>query len=803
MRAIRSGVYHRVSVVSFVTMVWLLSIASQAEHIIGGDLSMQAIVTTPGLFRLQLNQYWDETKTGNGNRDVAVRLLIYRKQNPVLIESVNLVLQETLPLTFDNAACAALRQLNFTQARYYDTHQFDPKRYTDPGGYYIVWERCCRNDALTNVNTGTIAGVAMTFYLEFPPMIKNGTMFKNSAPNFRLPNGSYICINKSFTFNVDAIDADGDQLRYSLVTPLNGYTTRASPISENDAPRSSYPIIAWGSGYSLTNIIPGKPPLTINPTTGQLSVRASQEGLFLFTVQCEEYRNGQRIGVVRRDFQLPVVDCSKNTPPPAVVLANGKPVSELSWCRSQPQPLVLSVEKNPVWAYQWQKDGTNLRGSTSDTLHIHESGTYTVVKSQANVCANDTTSQAVKITLATTSPVSMSLIGPKPYCAGDTVTIQAEGTPDTQYHWQRDGVSISGEQRATLRVYQSGQYTVLTQSPSAVCAGLDSINVTINTRPTVQLTASALVFCPDASVQLGASSNQSNSRYVWQRNNAKLTDTTSRMDANQAGVYQVIVTALTGCTAISEKLTLTLYDRPAVQLDSIAPMCGTGNPAVSLRGEPTGGTFAGDGVQGNQFDPTAAGVGRHKLMYTVTSDQGCRNTQSRWVDVSGGPTLTGQTTYGIVKGNRVQLVTRADEPISRYRWEPPESLSEVDIASPVATPKETTTYQLTAANGIGCSSTLSVLVEVVEPLYIPSAFSPNADGVNDLWIIPNISSFPDCEVSVFNRWGELVFYSQGYTQPWDGTYRQTFVQTGLYTYQIRTGVNSLPATYRGQLTVIH
>ncbi|UFH53023.1 gliding motility-associated C-terminal domain-containing protein [Spirosoma sp. KNUC1025] len=793
-------VHHRVVVRVVTGLIWLLSNTVQANHIIGGDVSMRAVGSTPGLFQIELTQYWDQTKISVGNGDASVRVLIYRKQNPILIESINISLQETLPLTFDNELCAKLRQLNFVQARYYATKQFDPQKYTDPGGYYIVWERCCRNDALTNVDAATADGVAMTFYLEFPPMTKNGSTFKNSSPEFRFPNGSYLCLNKPFTFNASATDADGDQLRYSLVTPLNGYTTRTSPTSTDSSPRASYPVIAWAQGYNLATIIPGNPPLTINATTGQLNVTASQQGLFLFSVQCEEFRNGVRIGVVRRDFQLPVVDCSKSTPPPAVVMANGKAVTDLSWCQSQ--PLVLTVDKNPLWAYQWKKDGDNIRGATSDTLLVQGSGTYTVVKSQANVCSNDTTSQAIKVTLMTNAPVSMSLVGTQPYCTGDTITIQAEGTSDTKYRWRRNGVDMSGEQRAILRVRQSGLYTVLTQSPSAVCDGRDSINVTFNDRPTAQLNAPALAFCPDTSVPISVTSSQSNPQYSWRLNNTTLTNSASQLNATEAGTYQVTVTAPSGCTAVSNNLTLIQYDVPTVLLDSIAPVCGTGSPAVQLKGEPAGGTFAGDGVQGSLFDPAAAGVGQHALSYTIVSNDGCRVSQTRWAEVSAGPTLTGPTTYEIVKGGSVQLVTQANEPISLYRWEPPGTLNQTDIASPVAMPVETTTYQLTAVNGLGCPSTLSVLVEVAEPLYIPSAFSPNSDGVNDSWIIPNISSFPRCEVSIYNRWGELVFFSRGYSKPWDGTFRQALVQTGIYTYQIRTGADLLPATYSGQLTVI-
>ncbi len=777
----------------------LFSLGAQATHIIGGDMSMRAVGTTPGLFLLQLNQYWDETKTSSANRDASVTLLVYRKQNPVLVEQITLLLKETLPLTFDNAACATLRQLNFTQAKYYETYQFDTSKYTDPGGYYIVWERCCRNDNLTNVNSNTADGAGMVFYLEFPPMIKNGARFSNSAPDFRLPNGDYICINKPFTFNAGATDADGDQLKYSLVTPLNGYTNRSVPSSFDQSPRDDYPTVSWAPGYSLTNIIPGNPPLTISPSTGQLTVRASQVGLFLFSVQCEEYRNGVLIGVVRRDFQLPVVDCSKNTPPPAVVMANGKPASDVAWCGSN--PLVLTVEKNPLWAYQWQKDGANLRGSTTDTLQVTASGLYTVVKSQANVCANDTMSQAVKVTVSASQPVKLSVTTPAPYCSGDTVILQADGQPGTHYQWRRDGQALGSDQ-ATLRVYQSGTYRVSTTSSLAACDGLDSLQITINAVPTVRITAASAKLCPDSTVQLTATTVGGN-QYLWQRDNVRLTDTTRVLMAGQVGRYQVIASAPTGCTALSNNYELGQFDRPIVQFDSLAPVCITNPAVVSLKAQPAGGIYAGAGVQGSNFDPVAAGVGRHKLTYTVTSTDGCRASENRWAVVSPGPILTGQTRYGLVKGGSVQLQTQSDEPIRRYQWAPPTALSQTDIASPEASPLETTPYQLTAISVSGCLATFSVLVEVTEPLYIPSAFSPNADGLNDAWEIPNISSFPQAEVSIYNRWGELLFFSKGYTQPWDGTFHQQVVQTGVYTYQIRTLNGSQATTYRGQLTVIH
>lgn len=80
-----------------VVLLLLTATGLRATHIIGGDISMQAVGTTPGLFRIQLNQYWDQTKTGTGNRDPFITLLVYRKQNPRLVDTLRLSLREELP----------------------------------------------------------------------------------------------------------------------------------------------------------------------------------------------------------------------------------------------------------------------------------------------------------------------------------------------------------------------------------------------------------------------------------------------------------------------------------------------------------------------------------------------------------------------------------------------------------------------------------------------------------------------------------------------------------------------------------
>jgi gliding motility-associated-like protein len=291
-------------------------------------------------------------------------------------------------------------------------------------------------------------------------------------------------------------------------------------------------------------------------------------------------------------------------------------------------------------------------------------------------------------------------------------------------------------------------------------------------------------------------------QYRWRRNDLDLTSRQTTLRVTESGRYTVLARPDSAACDSRDSLQITFNQRPTVQWDSIPPVCQINGTSVALGAAPAGGIYAGTGIVGNRFDPTVAGPGRHRLTYTFTTPGGCVAKQTRWAVVAPGLTLTGPTDYQINQGDSVRLLTSASQPVSQYRWEPPTALSQADVASPVATPGQTTAYQLTAVSASGCASTLGVRVEVKgRLLYIPSAFSPNADGVNDSWVIFNSSLFPRCEVQVYDRWGELVFYSQGYSQPWDGTYRQVPVRAGLYTYLIRTEPGLRGTIYTGQLTV--
>lgn len=211
------------------------------------------------------------------------------------------------------------------------------------------------------------------------------------------------------------------------------------------------------------------------------------------------------------------------------------------------------------------------------------------------------------------------------------------------------------------------------------------------------------------------------------------------------------------------------------------------------------GVYSGKGVQPDGvFDPADAGLGSHIITYTYTSQTNCLATLSQTIDVLKDPYAAD---YSIVinPGESVRLKPVYVGDQLTYRWAPAEGLTDVTSPNPTVSPARTTTYSVNIANA-ACSYIAKITVNVAELPTPVNAFSPNGDGVNDLWAIKNIQLFPIAEVNVYNRYGIPVFYAKGLSGLWDGTYNNRPVPAGVYYYLIRTTATGKPIT--GVVTVI-
>ena len=196
--------------------------------------------------------------------------------------------------------------------------------FNDPDGYAIVWERCCRNWATDNlINPGWNG---MTYELHFPPIVdSNNQPFINSSPKLFPPLSDYACINQLFYIDFAGTDDDGDSIVYSMAAPLDDHQPNDAGISALPDPTPPpHPIVDFKPGYTVNNMVPGNPPLSIS-SDGFITVTPSQVGLYVFSVTADEYRNGIKIGQARRDFQMLVVDgCNPPDPPEALVKVPGE-----------------------------------------------------------------------------------------------------------------------------------------------------------------------------------------------------------------------------------------------------------------------------------------------------------------------------------------------------------------------------------------------------------------------------------------------------------------------------------------------
>ena len=141
--------------------------------------------------------------------------------------------------------------------------------------------------------------------------------------------------------------------------------------------------------------------------------------------------------------------------------------------------------------------------------------------------------------------------------------------------------------------------------------------------------------------------------------------------------------------------------------------------------------------------------------------------------------------------------------INSYAWTPVTNVTDPSVPVTTVQPMITTYYTLSVSDTLGCQDVDSVLVEVGRCIPFHAGFTPNGDGVNDLWEIPCLNLFKN-QVLVFNRWGQQVFEAENYDGTWDGTNLGQDVPDATYYYVISV-YNPLfvnPVIYKGTVTII-
>ena len=287
----------------------------KASHIVGGEFELLHI--NGNLYRLNLILYFDKINGIPGAKDTGVTVNFFQKKDNLFVMNQFLPLTAELNVGYTQPDCSQ-GFIETDKLIYTAEFILDPLVFNDPVGYYVSWQRCCRNYTITNIFSANPASggnsAGQTFYLEFPPVVKNGVPFINSSPRLFPPLNDYACPFKPYYVDFAGVDDDGDSLVYTMVTPLNTHAAVALPPP---IPAAPYPPVLWRQGYGLNNIINGLPDLRITKS-GLLTATPRNQGLFVFAVKIEEFREGEKIGESRRDFQMLVVDGCTDAEPPVI-----------------------------------------------------------------------------------------------------------------------------------------------------------------------------------------------------------------------------------------------------------------------------------------------------------------------------------------------------------------------------------------------------------------------------------------------------------------------------------------------------
>jgi gliding motility-associated-like protein len=194
-------------------------------------------------------------------------------------------------------------------------------------------------------------------------------------------------------------------------------------------------------------------------------------------------------------------------------------------------------------------------------------------------------------------------------------------------------------------------------------------------------------------------------------------------------------------------------------------------------------------------------------VYTVTltdNTTGCYSQDTTQISVVTSATLTNVTPNQTIKyGSTVQL--NADN-VLYYWWTPADgSISNPNINNPLAAPTVSTTYIVYGMDANGCRDTASVTIDVTnDTLFIPSAFTPNGDGLNDVFRVGNLGHYKVVEMSIYNRWGTMIYHvNDGSNRGWDGTYNGVPQETGVfYYYVIISQPDGIQRSFKGDVTLI-
>lgn len=488
---------------------------------------------------------------------------------------------------------------------------------------------------------------------------------------------------------------------------------------------------------------------------------------------------------------------------------------------------------NPI--YKWKVNGNSAGSGTnvfaSNNLQDGDVISCLIVATAA--CSTSPVANSnnivMHVTASVTPKVDITASGDS-ICAGTTVVFNAVAvntgaTPNYQWQINNNNTGTNSAGFTTANPVNGDKVMcIITTNVACAAKPVDTSNVIVlkvsdAVTPSLSIAASATNICAGVNVVFTATATNGGATpaYQWLLNSNNVGANNAVYSSSLLQNGDVVNCVLTGSAACSTKLAdtantiavnVTQPSTPAITVNNTADSVCAGTDisfsatAVDAGASPQYQWLVNRldvGARGATFNSSRLSNG-DMVSCSVTSSDACAVIQA----VSSVPIAVTIYPLPVVDAGPFKLITQGSTTtldgqvtgnIQSILWSPAVGLSNTGILQPVSSTTSTTLYTLRVETVDGCNGTDTVTVKVLpRDIFIPNVFSPNGDGINDVWQIEHLADYPDCVVSVFNRYGQRVFNSTGYTVPWNGTTNSKPMAIGTYYYIINITRGMKPKT---------
>ena len=420
--------------------------------------------------------------------------------------------------------------------------------------------------------------------------------------------------------------------------------------------------------------------------------------------------------------------------------------------------------------YQWSPSYGLSNSTIANPIAFPDSNiTYMVVATDS--CGVDTAYTSLIYAVEPTSIMNDTLI-----CLGDIVTLNAFG--GVNYNWYPTTAMINpGAQNPNITPTDSTLYFVDITTASG-CIITDSVMVGVENSPPQPVLPNDTTICSGDTIQvsiLGVSNATWSPNYGLSNPNS----TTTAVYPTTSTSYNI--TFENTCAIVNMDYTITVIGISSQVVDDTiicpgdtANLWATNGSSYSWSPIETLSNPDSSFTLAFPLNPTT-------YIVEVQNNAGCSISEEVLVDLHPLPFVSAGYDIYIQFGDQVELQGETD---ASFYWYSIDNMSCYDCLNPLVSPTISSEYFIYVVDSNGCENKDSVKVILDGALYVPNAFTPDGDGINDYFEIKG-EEIKDFELWIFNRWGELIHHTKEMTDYWDGTYKGSPSQIDVFVWKIK------------------